>query len=59
MQWCCDSGSTNKLFFKYLLVRQEANEMIVNVWLCWPTFSAHNTRADCIVFLASRMSHYE
>ena len=33
VQYCCDSGSTNKLFCKCFLPWQEANEVILNVWL--------------------------
>ena len=33
VQYCCDSGSTNKLFCKCFLLWQEANEVILNVWL--------------------------
>ena len=32
VQYCCSSGSTNKLFFKFFLLCQEANEVILNVW---------------------------
>ena len=32
-QYCCGSGSTNKQFFMCFLHRQEANEVILNVWL--------------------------
>ena len=34
VQYYCDSGSTNKLFWKCFLLWQEANEVILNVWLC-------------------------
>ena len=33
VQYCCGSGSTNKLFCKCFLLLQEANEVILNVWL--------------------------
>ena len=33
VQYCCDSGSTNKLFCKCFLLLPEANEVILNVWL--------------------------
>ena len=32
-QFCCGSGSTNMLFSRCLLLSQEANEVILNVWL--------------------------
>ena len=31
VQYCCGSGSTNKLFCKCFLLLQEANEVILNV----------------------------
>ena len=31
VQYCCDSGSTNKPFCKCFLLSQEANEVILNV----------------------------
>ena len=31
--YCCDSGSTNTLFCKCLLLWQEVNEANLNVWL--------------------------
>ena len=34
VQYCCGSGSTNNLFRKCFLLLQEANEVILNVWLC-------------------------
>ena len=33
VQYCCGSGSTNKLFYKCFLLRQEANEVILFVSL--------------------------
>ena len=33
VQYCCDSGSTNKLFSMCFLPWQEANKAILNVWL--------------------------
>ena len=33
VQYCCGSGITNKLFCKCFLLLQEANEVILNVWL--------------------------
>ena len=33
VQYCCGSGSTNKLFCICFLLYQEANEEILNVWL--------------------------
>ena len=33
MEYCCDSCSTNKLFYKSFLVLLEAREVILNVWL--------------------------
>ena len=30
VQYCCDSGSTNKLFCLCFLLWQEANELILN-----------------------------
>ena len=33
VQYCYGSGSTNKLFCMCLLLCQEANEVILNVWL--------------------------
>ena len=35
VQYCCGSGSTNKLFCKCFLLQHEANEVILNVWLCY------------------------
>ena len=32
--YCCGSGSTNKLFCMCFLLSKEANEVILNVWLC-------------------------
>ena len=34
VQYCCGSGSINKLFNKCFLPLQEANEVILKVWLC-------------------------
>ena len=33
VKYFCDSGSSNKLFCKCFLLCQEANEVILNVWL--------------------------
>ena len=33
VQYSCDSGSTNMLFCKCFLPLQEANEVILHVWL--------------------------
>ena len=33
VQYCCGSGNTNKLFRRCFLLRQKANEVILNVWL--------------------------
>ena len=33
VQYCCGSGSTNMRFCKRFLSSQEANEVILNVWL--------------------------
>ena len=33
VQYCCGSGSTNELFCKCFLLFQEANKVILNVWL--------------------------
>ena len=33
VQYCCGSGSTNKLIWKCFLLWQEANEVILSVWL--------------------------
>ena len=33
VQYCCGSGSTNKLFCMCHLLCQEATEVILNVWL--------------------------
>ena len=33
VQYWCGSRSTNKLFCKCFLLRKEANEVILNVWL--------------------------
>ena len=33
VQYCCDSGSTNKLLCMCNVRGQEANEVILNVWL--------------------------
>ena len=35
VQYYCDSGSTNKLFYMCFILRQEANEVILDVWLHW------------------------
>ena len=35
VQYCCGSGSTNKLFCMCFLLWQEAKEVILNVWLYW------------------------
>ena len=32
VQYCCDSGSTNKLFYMCSLLQQDANEVILDVW---------------------------
>ena len=32
VQYCCGSGSTNKLFCMCSLLLQETNEVILNVW---------------------------
>ena len=34
VQYYCGSGSTNKLFSRCFLLLQEANEVILSVWLC-------------------------
>ena len=34
VQYCCGSGSTNKLFCKCLLHKLAANEVILDMWLC-------------------------
>ena len=34
VQYCCGSGSTNRLFYMCFFLLQEANEVILNVWLC-------------------------
>ena len=35
VQYCCGSGSTNNLFCMCFLLLQKANEVILNVWLCY------------------------
>ena len=34
VQYCCGCGSTNKLLCMCFLLRQEVNEVILDVWLC-------------------------
>ena len=33
VNFCCESGSTHKLFCRCFLHCQEANELILNAWL--------------------------
>ena len=60
VQYCCDSGSTNKLFCMCCLHRQEANEVILDVWLSWMTLEeARLLMLHSFVSFASGMSHHE
>ena len=60
MQYCCGSGSTNKLLCKCFLIRQEHNEAILNVWLYWMTLEgARLLVLQRSVFVASGMSNNE
>ena len=45
VQYCCGSGSTNKLFCKCFLLLQEANELILNVVVVVVNFIKHQNRA--------------
>ena len=60
VQYCCGSGSTNKLFCKCFLLLQEANEVILNVWLYYMTLEgARLLELHSSVSVASGMSHHE
>ena len=65
VQYCCGSDSTNKLFCNYLqilcfLLQQEANEVILNVWLCRMTLEgARLLGLHSSVSIASGISHHE
>ena len=60
VQYCCDSGSTNKLFFMCILICQEVNEVRLHVWLYWlilegeGLFELHSSAS-----VASGTSHQE
>ena len=59
VQYCCDSGSTNKLFCMCFLLWQEANEVILNVWLYYMTLEgARLCELHSSVSVASGMSHH-
>ena len=52
VQYCCDSGSTNKLM--------NANEVILSAWLCWMTMEgARLLKLYSSASVASWMSHHE
>ena len=58
LQYCCGSGSTNKLFCKRLL--QEANEVILSVWLYKMTLEgARLLELHSSASVASGMSRHE
>ena len=60
LQYCCGSGSTNKLFIRCFLLRQEANEVILNVWLYKMTLEgARLLELHSSVSVASWMPHHE
>ena len=60
MQNCCGSGSTNKIFCKCFLLLQEANEVILNVWLYEMKLEgARLLELHSSVSVASGMSHHE
>ena len=60
VQNSCGSGSTNKLFCKCLLLSQEANEVILNVWLYEMTLEgASLIELHSSISVAIGMSHHE
>ena len=60
VQYCCDSGSKNKLFCMSFLLRHEANEVILNAWLCWMKLEGEKLlELHSSVSVASWMSHHE
>ena len=59
-QYCCDSGCANKLLCIIFLLLQEANEVILDVWLCSMTLEgARLLELHSYVPVASGMSHHE
>ena len=60
VQYCCGSGGTKKLFCRCFLLYQEANKVILNVWLCWMNLEgARLLKMHCSVSVSSGMSHHE
>ena len=60
VQYCCDSGSTNKLFCRCFLLRQESNEVISDVWLYYKTLKGSILlELHSSVSVAGVMSHRE
>ena len=60
VQYCCGSGSTDKLFCRCFLLRQEANEVTLDVWLYYMTLEgARLLELHSSVSVASGMSHHE
>ena len=60
VQYCCSSGSTNKLLCKCFLLLQEANEVILNAWLYFMTLEgARLLEQHSSASVASGMSHHE
>ena len=58
--YCCGSGSTNKLFCMCFLLLQEANEVILNVWLYYITLGVERLlELHSSVSVAIGMSHHE
>ena len=60
VQHCCGSCSTNKLFCMCFLLWQEANEVILNMWLYKMTLEgARLLEVHSSASVASWMSHHE
>ena len=60
VQYCCSSGSTNRLFYKCFFLRQEANEVILDVWLYWMILEGKRLlELYSSVSVSSGMSHQE
>ena len=60
VQYCCGRGSTNKLFLMCFILRQEANEVILDVWIYFMTMEgARFFELHCSVSVAIWMPHHE
>ena len=60
VQYCCGSGSTSKLVCMCFSLRQEANEVILNVCLYYVTLEGTRLlELHWSVYAASWMSHHE